>query len=43
VIQIVRMPLTEFRSLMLSGAMTPVSIAAGFLALEKLQQLGYSS
>jgi hypothetical protein len=41
VIQIVRLPLAEFRSLLLSGTMTPVSIAAGYLALEKLRQLGY--
>ncbi len=41
VIQIVRMPLKELRALLLSGVMTPVSITAALLALEKLKELGY--
>jgi hypothetical protein len=39
-LQVLRVPLEEFRSLMTSGDLLLPSVTTGFLALQRLQQMG---
>lgn len=40
-LQVLRVPLAEFRQLMVSGEMMLPSITTAYMALEKLNSLGY--